>query len=65
MVRLGEYDTSTTEDGQHLDVNIADAEEHINWNQRWLINDIGMVYFYEDVVFNGMNEKCSMILLDD
>lgn len=53
MVRLGEYNTSTTEDGQHLDVSIADAESHGNWNLRWLINDIGIVYLDEDVVFNG------------
>lgn len=57
MVRLGEYNTSTTEDGQHLDVDIADAEAHTNWSLRWLINDIGMVYLDEDVVFNGEKKK--------
>lgn len=44
---------STTDDGQHIDVNIADAEAHGNWNPRWLINDIGIVYLYEDVVLSG------------
>lgn len=52
MVRLGEYDTSTTEDGEHLDVYIDKTVAH-GRIPRWFIDDIGMLYLVKDVVFNG------------
>lgn len=52
MIRLGEYDTSTTEDGEHLDVYIDKTVAH-GRIPRWFIDDIGMLYLAKDVVFNG------------
>lgn len=53
MVRLGEYDTRITSDGDHLDVLVEKAEKHEDWDFTWFINDIGMLFLEEDVGFNG------------
>lgn len=50
---MGEYDTRTTTDGEHLDVHIEHVEIHENFSVIWSINDIGMVHLEQDIDFNG------------
>lgn len=57
MARLGEFDTRTTSDGQHLDVYIEKAVGHDDFSLEWLVSDIAMVYLEDDVSFNGMFSK--------
>lgn len=52
-MRLGEYDTETTDDGPHEDVQVTHVEKHNAYNERLLINDIAIVYLVRDIAFNG------------
>lgn len=56
FVRLGEHNTLTTDDGDHVDVPIKDVQMHENY--KWLsqINDIAIVYLKHDVDFTGKLE---------
>lgn len=53
VVRLGEHDTLTTEDGQHEDVDIASIEVHEKYVRTPKVNDIAIVYLKKDVTFTG------------
>lgn len=53
VVRLGEYDTSTEEDGKHIDVPVARAEKYEKYNLITRCNDIAVVLLAEDVEFTG------------
>lgn len=55
FVRLGEYNTSTTDDGQHEDIVVLRWEAHKQYDTRLLVHDIGMVYLDRDVQFNSNN----------
>lgn len=53
FVRLGEYNTLTTEDGKHIDVPIKHVEMHENYKWISQINDIAIVYLKFNVEFTG------------
>lgn len=53
VVRLGEHDIRTTDDGAHLDISPDRVESHENWNATLMISDIAVVYFKDDIEFNG------------
>lgn len=52
-MRLGEYNTLTTEDGKHVDVPIKRVEMHENYKWVTQINDIAIVHLARDVEFTG------------
>lgn len=56
IVRLGEHDTTTEEDGKHIDVPIARAEKHANYTILTRINDIAVILLAQDVEFTGKLE---------
>lgn len=51
QVRLGEYDTSTTDDGPTVDIDVIRVEKHERFNSTWLMNDIAIVFLKDDVEF--------------
>lgn len=53
IVRLGEHDRSTTEDGEHLDISVDRVDAHDSFNSRLMTNDIAMIYLERDVEFTG------------
>lgn len=53
IVRLGEHDTTTEEDGKHIDVPIARAEKHEKYTILTRINDIAVILLAQDVEFTG------------
>lgn len=70
-MRLGEFDTRITSDGEHQDIAVVDEEPHEDFSMKWQINDIAIVYLERDVVFNGklteifnlkMDQLCKFIL---
>lgn len=56
---MGEYDTSTEEDGKHIDVPVARAEKYEKYNLITRCNDIAVVLLAEDVEFTGKLESDS------
>lgn len=56
MVRLGEYDTSTTSDGVHQDVSIDHVVKHEKYDDLHLINDIAIIHLAHDIDFTGKTE---------
>lgn len=56
VVRLGEHDTTTTEDGPHKDVLINYIDKHEDYNETWRINDIAIIHLWQDVSFTGAVE---------
>lgn len=52
MVRLGEYDITTTDDGPHEDIQIDHVEGHEDHHPILGINDIAIVYLKYHVNFN-------------
>lgn len=56
IVRLGEHDTTTEEDGKHIDVPIARAEKHEKYNVITRLNDIAVILLAQDVEFTGRLE---------
>lgn len=52
-VRLGEYDISTTTDGQHETIRVDRAERHEKFDFVLGVNDIAIVYLKNDVEFTG------------
>lgn len=52
-MRLGEYDTRTTADGPHQDLEISRTAPHKKYNNKFFINDIGLLFLVRDVYFNG------------
>lgn len=55
MVRLGEHDTETEIDGEHVDLDIARVESHKHYLSALKINDIAVVHLDRDVDFTGIN----------
>lgn len=53
VVRLGEHDIRTTDDGLHKDVRVKNSVPHEEYNGALDINDIGIVYLARDVIFTG------------
>lgn len=53
QVRLGEYDTSRTDDGPTVDVDIERIESHPRFNKPYMANDIAILYLKNDVEFTG------------
>lgn len=53
LVRLGEYDTSTTSDGDHQDVSIDHVVKHEKYDDFKMINDVAIVHLAHDVDFTG------------
>lgn len=53
FARFAEHDVRTEADGPHLDVPIAQWEQHAGWNTELLINDIAMIRLELDIIFNG------------
>lgn len=53
LVRLGEYDTSTTTDGDHLDVSIDHVARHEKYDDFKMINDVAIIHLAHDVDFTG------------
>lgn len=43
MVRLGEHDTRTNDDGHHKDARVRDSVPHPDYNAVLDLNDIGIV----------------------
>lgn len=60
FARLGEHDTRTTKDGQHLDVPVAHYESHEDFSYRLKNFDISLIYLSYDVVFNGKMQMISI-----
>lgn len=52
-VRLGEYDTRTTDDGPHLDVLISKVQSHEDFEPDLFLNDIAILTLERSVEFNG------------
>lgn len=54
-VRLGEHDTSTTTDGEHIDIPVDRVETHKNFSSYLIFNmlDIALVHMKRHVDFNG------------
>lgn len=52
-VRLGEYDISTTTDGQHETIRVDHTKKHSQFHFGLGINDIAIVYLVSDVEFTG------------
>lgn len=54
-MRLGEYDTKTTKDGEHIDIGIARADLHKDYSNFRIFhtNDIAIVELMHDVEFSG------------
>lgn len=52
FVRLGEYDLSTTNDGQHEDIGIVNFEM-AELDEAHIINDIAVLYLERHVEFTG------------
>lgn len=57
FVRLGEYDKTTTTDGQHQDIRFSHHEIHEEFDSFLKINDIAMIYLDHDVEFTGELKK--------
>lgn len=55
VVRLGEHDLTTLDDGPHLDVAVTHAEAHEQYDSDLETNDIAMVYF-DDIEFTGKSK---------
>lgn len=53
VVRLGEYDLRTEDDGPHEDILIDRAVPHASYHELFGVNDIAMIYLEHDVEFNG------------
>lgn len=53
VVRLGEHDTLTTDDGKHEDIAIDRIEVHEKYVRTPKVNDIAIVYLANDVKFTG------------
>lgn len=53
IVRLGEHDMSTTDDGAHQDIRVCNADKHEQFNDDLNINDIAMITLVRDVEFTG------------
>lgn len=53
LVRLGEYDQSTTNDGEHQDIPIDHAVKHKKFDFVNMIYDIAIIHLAHDVDFNG------------
>lgn len=60
VVRLGEHDTRTTDDGQHKDVRVKNSIPHKEYSGVLDINDIGIVYLARDVIFTGELQRHSL-----
>lgn len=53
VIRLGEHDRRTTDDGQHQDIGIVRAAAHEDYSSRYMINDIAVLFLERDVEFTG------------
>lgn len=53
VVRLGEYDLNSEDDGLHEDILIDRAVPHTSYHKFFGVNDIAMIYLEHDVVFTG------------
>lgn len=53
VVRLGEHDTTTTDDGPHKDMLVMRIEKHEDYNDEMRINDIAIIRLWGDVSFTG------------
>lgn len=53
VVRLGEYDLRTEDDGPHEDILIDRGVPHTSYSELFGVNDIAMIYLEHDVEFNG------------
>lgn len=50
---MGEYDTSTTDDGEHQDIKISKVQPHEDFEPELFLNDIAILNLEREVVFNG------------
>lgn len=50
---MGEYDTSKTDDGPTVDVDVERIESHPKYNKPYMANDIAILYLKKDVEFTG------------
>lgn len=57
QVRLGEFDTSRTDDGPTVDVDVERVESHPRFNKPYMTNDIAIVYLKNDVEFTGSERR--------
>lgn len=57
VIRLGEHDLLTSEDGPHLDVDVGRAEMHEKYDEDLDVNDIAMIYLEDDVEFTGWSSS--------
>lgn len=69
FVRLGEYNTDTTDDGKHIDIAIDRLEKHRDYTKVPKINDIVVITLVHDVEFTGKLKsffsfnKCEFIII--
>lgn len=61
MVRLGEHDLKTENDGRHEDVRVTHGDAHRDYDKVLGINDIAIVYLAKDVKYNGKLINCSLL----
>lgn len=53
MVRVGDHDISTTDDGPHQDVALSSIHSHEKYDAYLDIHDIMIITLANDVRFNG------------
>lgn len=53
LVRLGEHDITSTDDGEVEDVKVVRSLPHENYNKKDGTNDIAMLYLERDVEFTS------------
>lgn len=58
IVRLGEYDLASLDDGEHVDIPIDRFDMHTNHTSYLVFHtlDVGLVYLKEHAKFNGNSE---------
>ena len=59
VIRLGEHDLTTLDDGPNLDVPVAHAKKHEHYDEDLDINDIAMITLEDDVEFTGKFHEIS------
>lgn len=62
VVRLGEHNISTTDDGPHQDIPVCYADKHEKYINDLNINDIALITLTHDAKFNGKSNVFSNIL---
>lgn len=65
IVRLGEHDTTTTEDGPHKDMLVMKIDKHAGYDDEAKINDIAIIHLWGDVQFTGAIYSCGLKLLQN